>query len=304
MTYSIVAFDPEAQQMGVAVQSHHLAAGAHVIAAEAGVGVMAVQSYADRSYADTAMSLLRSGSPSEEVLSRLVTERERRSRRAQLLVLDHTGATAVYTGDRCVGIAGHSLGEKAITAANMVQSSNVWSQMLESFTANSGDLTSRMLVTLDVGEDAGGDWRGRQSAALKVVSTDSAVSVPVIDLRVDDSADPLAELRRLDELRRATDEMAGAFDEAAAGHLDNAVDTLDRVQEVYGAANREPLAWSAVLLLRAGRDSEAATRLEHVFSTEPGWRELIQRLPAAGLLPENPGLLEAVSDRSQLDHED
>lgn len=303
MTYSIVAIDQEAELMGVAVQSHHLAAGAHVIAAEAGVGVMAIQSYADRGYADIAMPLLRSGSPLGEVMLHLVRERERRSRRAQLLLLDREGGMAAHTGDGCVGAAGHSVGEHAIAAANMARSSDVWSGMLESFATSPGDLAARMLAALSAGEAAGGDWRGRQAAALTVVSTNPGVSTPMIDLRVDDSVDPLSDLVRLDELRRAAEEMAGAFDTAAAGHVDDAVAILDRVQRVYGSGNQEPLAWSAILLLRAGRASEAASRLERVFSTEPGWRELIRGLPAVGLLPDDPGLLQAVLDRPQTSDE-
>jgi uncharacterized Ntn-hydrolase superfamily protein len=290
MTYSIVAMDLHAQQMGMAVQSHHLAVGAHVMAAEPGVGVMAVQSFADRSYADMAMPMLRSGSPPEEVMLRLVLTGEGRWGRSQLLLLDSKGDTAAHTGDGCVGAAGHALGEQAIAGANMVRSPDVWSQMLESFTAARGDLASRMLAALDAGEEAGGDWRGRQSAALKVVPINRMMSVPVIDIRVDDSPNPLGELRRLDEMRRAADDMAAAFDTAAAGQVDDAVTTLDRVQGVYGSANQEPLAWSAILLLRAGRASEATARLERVFSTEPGWRDMIARLPEVGLLPDMPDL--------------
>lgn len=284
MTYSIVAADATTGQMGIAVQSHHLAAGAHVIAAEPGTGVLAVQSYAHHGYASLGLRLLRSGDSPEVTLDTLLAADPRGARRAQVAVLDNRGSLAVHTGSSCIAAAGHEIGAEHSVQANMVTSDRVWKSMSEAYQGSQGDLPLRLIEALEAAELVGGDLRGRQSAAMNVVSVDGLQNTRVIDLRVDDHPDPVTELRRLDVLRRGAEEMAGAFDVAKTGDNSEARVTLDRVQEVFGEENREPDAWAAVLALRSRDIPEAAQRLARVARTEPGWLELVEHLPAAGML--------------------
>lgn len=284
MTYSIVATDAATGQMGIAVQSHHLASGAHVIAAESGVGLLAVQSYAHRGYATLGLQLLRDGDSPETVLAALLEADPRGARRAQVAVLDNQGGVATHTGNACIAFAGHELGAAYSVQANMVKSDRVWMSMSEAYRRSAGDLPLRLIEALEAAEAAGGDLRGRQSAALQVVSADGSTAGGVIDLRVDDHPDPLAELRRLDTSRRAADQMAEAFAVAKAGDNSEALATLDRVQRVFGEENREPDAWAAVLALRSRDFADATRRLVRVAKTEPGWLELVAHLPAADML--------------------
>lgn len=283
MTYSIVATDATTGQMGIAVQSHHLAAGAHVIAAEPGTGVLAVQSYAHRGYATLGLQLMRAGDSPEAVLAALLDADPRGARRAQVAVVDIHGGMAAHTGEACIAAAGHVIGPGYSAQANMVKSASVWERMGEAYQRSVGDLPLRLIEALEAAETAGGDLRGRQSAAIRVVSVDSA-DIEVIDLRVDDHPDPVTELRRLDSLRRAAEEMARAFDLAKGRDISGALATLDRVQEVFGDDNHEPDAWAAVLALRDHDIAEATRRLARVAATEPGWLELVAHLPAADML--------------------
>jgi uncharacterized Ntn-hydrolase superfamily protein len=300
MTYSIVARDPGANQMGIAVQSHHLSVGAHVIAVEAGVGVMAVQSYANRDYAVDGLATLRSVGDAGATMRSLLETHSRTERRAQVAVLGVSGPPEVHTGHLCISHCGHVTNQDAAAQANMVQSRHLPEKMLQRFEASAGDLVSRLLDSLDAAEEEGGDWRGRQSAALTVVPITASGDSHPIDLRVDDHPDPLGELRRLDRIRRAAIEMDRAFGLAADGDLDAAVAILDATQEVY-ETNLEPTAWSAVLLARAGRLDHARSRLDRVIGVEPGWEGLVRALPAAALLPDDPSLIEALLKKATVD---
>lgn len=299
MTYTILARDSEANQMGIAVQSHHISAGAHVIAAEPGVGVMAIQSYADRRYAQEGLEALRQGMSAEQTIRGLIEAHPHGESRAQVSVLPTGGPPAVHTGVRCVENAGHlSSGDVAILA-NMVRSESVWPAMLTSYVAGPGDLAERLLSALEAGEGEGGDWRGRQSAALRIVPIEVGEGpMPVVDLRVDDHHDPLGELRRLDRLRRASETMGEAFAVACRGQIDKAIELLDSAQEAYGSENPEPVFWSAVLLTRAGRAAEAAMRIRAAGELNAGWLEFFSRLPKADLLPHEPGLVREVLDKA------
>ncbi|MGB8361935.1 MAG: DUF1028 domain-containing protein, partial [Acidimicrobiia bacterium] len=194
------------------------------------------------------------------------------------------GASAVHTGRACIAAAGHEIGAGYSVQANMVKGDRVWKSMSEAYEESGGDLPLRLIEALDAAEAAGGDLRGRQSAAIQVVSTDNSIASEVLDLRVDDHPDPLTELRRLDTLRRAVEQMAGAFSDAKTGDSSEALATLDRVQEVFGEKNREPDAWAAVLALRSRDFADATRRLARVARTEPGWLELVAHLPAADML--------------------
>jgi uncharacterized Ntn-hydrolase superfamily protein len=199
-TYSICACDLEAGRWGVATQSKFLAVGSVVPWAEALVGAIATQSYANPRYGPEGLELLRQGVSAEDVVERLTAADPGRSLR-QLGVVDGRGRAATYTGDGCHAWAGGRIGEGYAAQGNILVSGETVAALAETFEATAGTtLAERLLDCLDAAEAAGGDRRGRQSAALLVVERDggyAGLCDTLVDLRVDDHPDPLAELRRL-----------------------------------------------------------------------------------------------------------
>jgi uncharacterized Ntn-hydrolase superfamily protein len=295
MTYSLVARDPETGELGVAAQSHFFALGPLVTWAEPGVGAVATQSFAEPSYGPQGLALMREGRPAAEALESLVADDPHPELR-QVAMVDADGAAAAHTGAGCVSAAGHRVGAGISGQANMVESPAVWEGMLAAFEAADGDLAGRLLAALDAAEAAGGDMRGRQSAALLVVGGER-MERPWegvrVDLRVDDHPDPLGQLRRLLDHRRAYDLIGRALfipgvitGRFAAGEVD--VDAtaaeLARAQELLGD-NPEPTMWRAVLLARAGRIAEARQDLRRATTATPRLAEFAHRLADAGFLP-------------------
>jgi uncharacterized Ntn-hydrolase superfamily protein len=206
MTYSLVARDAETGELGVAVQSRAFRTGAVCAWARAGVGAIATQSFTDIRYGVRGLELLAEGVGPEEALARLLADDERPEFR-QVAFLGTDGQTAAHTGDACVPFAGHIDEENVSVQGNMLASQDVWPAMLDGFRSAHGSLADRLLHTLDAAEAAGGDYRGRQAGAVLVVSAERSDTEPwdgrVVDVRVDDSEDPLAELRRLVRLTEA-----------------------------------------------------------------------------------------------------
>jgi uncharacterized Ntn-hydrolase superfamily protein len=207
MTYSIVARDPVTGEMGVAVQSCYFSVGTVVPWAEAGVGVVATQSFVDPSYGPLGLELLRRGKSAPEALPALVAVDPEAAHR-QVAMIDSTGRVAVHTGSQCIPAAGHCLGEQVSAQANLMRKDTVWGAMIAAFTKTVGDLAARLLAALEAAEEQGGDLRGRQSVAMLIVAA-RATGKPwidrVVDLRVEDHPDPVNELKRLLELKRAQD---------------------------------------------------------------------------------------------------
>jgi uncharacterized Ntn-hydrolase superfamily protein len=205
-TYSICACDLAAGQWGVATQSKFLAVGSVVPWAEPHVGAIATQAYANPRYGPGGLALLREGLTAEEVVARLTDADEDRAQR-QLGVVDGEGRAATYTGDECHAWAGGRTGEGYAAQGNILVSEATVGAMAEAFEATaSKPLAERLLDSLDAAEAAGGDSRGRQSAALLVVERDGgygSLSDVLVDLRVDDHSDPLVELRRIHRLHDA-----------------------------------------------------------------------------------------------------
>ena len=205
-TYSICACDLEAGRWGVATQSKFLAVGSIVPWAEARVGAIATQSYANPRYGPDGLDLLRGGASAEEVVERLTSADPDRSLR-QLGVVDGRGRAATYTGEGCHAWAGGRTGEGYAAQGNILVSGETVAALAATFEATAGKaLAERLLDCLDAAESAGGDSRGRQSAALLVVERDggyAGLCDTLVDLRIDDHTDPLAELRRLYRLHDA-----------------------------------------------------------------------------------------------------
>jgi uncharacterized Ntn-hydrolase superfamily protein len=323
-TFSIVARDPQTGQIGVAVQSHWFAVGQIVPWAEAGVGAVATQSFVDPAYGKLGLDLLRAGKGAPDVLRGLLgTDANCQVR--QVAVIDANGNVATFTGSRDIqaagGIAGNatgapvqipcgadggtlSVGRDFAVQANLMSNDKIWPAMAKAFAETKGDLAERMLAALDGAQSVGGDIRGKQSAALIVVnakSTGKPWEDQIFNLRVDDNPAPLDELRRLVALQRAYNHMNAG--DLATEHNDN-----EGALREYSAAEQiaattagipksryaEMIYWHAVALVNMKRVDEALPLFARTFGMEAGWRELTPRLTKAGLLPDDPKLIERI----------
>lgn len=294
-TYSIVARDPATGELGVAVQSHWFSVGSIVAWAEAGVGAVATQSFVDPSYGKNGLDLMRAGKSAPDTLKELLAKDEAREVR-QVAMIDSQGRVDAWTGKNDIQAAGHIVGKDFSVQANLMLNDKVWPAMAQAFENTRGDLAERMLAALDAAQAAGGDIRGQQSAAMIVVTgkpTGQAWKDRIFDLRVDDSPQPLKELRRLVKLQRAYNHMN-------AGDL--AVEKKDNEGALreYGAAeklvpdNAEMIYWHAVALVNMGRVDESLPLFRKVFAMDPNWITLTPRLPKAGLLPDDPKIIEKI----------
>ncbi|MFQ5946055.1 MAG: DUF1028 domain-containing protein [Anaerolineae bacterium] len=203
-TFSIVAYDAEAEAWGVAVQSKFLAVGAVVPWARAGVGALATQAWANLSYGPDGLHLLHQGLSAEEVVDRLVSPDDDRGQR-QLGVIDAKGGAAAFTGEECLDWAGHVTGDGYTCQGNILAGEAVVADMASVYEESGGDLADRLLRALEAGQAAGGDSRGKESASLLVVKEGGSYGGwldRMVDLRVDDHPDPIPELARILDLHR------------------------------------------------------------------------------------------------------
>ncbi len=294
-TYSIVARDPKTGELGVAVQSHWFSVGPIVAWAEAGVGAVATQSFVDPSYGKLGLDLLRAGKSAPDALRALLAGDEGRDVR-QVAMIDSQGRVDAWTGKNDIQAAGHIVGKDYSVQANLMLNDKVWPAMSVAFENARGDLADRLLAALDAAQAAGGDIRGKQSAALIVVTGKPSGQFwkdRTFDLRVDDSSEPLKDLRRLVTLQRAYNHMNAG--DLAVEHKDNA-----RALREYGAAeklvpdNAEMIYWHAVALVNMNRVDESLPLFRRVFAMDPNWATLTPRLPKSGLLPNDPKLIERI----------
>lgn len=193
MTWSIVARDPATGEVGIAVATCAFAVGARVPHVETGVGAVASQAFVNPYYGPRGLALMRAGASAEDAV-RILTAADAGRDQRQLHAMDAEGRLAAYTGAGCVPWCGHLVRGGFSVAGNMLAGEAVITETARAFEAAPGPLAPRLLAALRAGEAAGGDKRGRQSAALLV---HDAEAYPLIDVRVDDHADPLAELARL-----------------------------------------------------------------------------------------------------------
>ncbi|MFQ6615262.1 MAG: DUF1028 domain-containing protein [Fidelibacterota bacterium] len=294
-TYSIVALDSQTGQLGVAVQSHWFSVGTVVPWARAGVGAVATQSFARIDYGPDGLGLMEEGMTAEEALVRLI-DQDRGQEVRQVAMVDIDGNVAVHTGLRCIEAAGHQTGKGYSVQANLMGSPTVWPAMAKAFESAQGDLASRMLAALEAAEKEGGDIRGRQSAAMLIV-TGEPTGVPwkdvILDLRVDDDPDPLGELRRLIRIHRAYEHANRGDARLEKDDVEGALEEYRKAAELY-PENPELPFWTAVTLADGGRLPEALPVFKTVFSTDSRWRELVPRLVKSKLLPDDPQVIEAI----------
>jgi uncharacterized Ntn-hydrolase superfamily protein len=275
-TYSIVAFDPETGATGVAVQSHWFSVGGLVAWAEPGVGAVATQANVEVSYGPRGIDRMRAGDSASEALAALTGADELAAVR-QVAMVDAHGGVAAHTGTECMPFAGQTVGAHHSCQANMMAGPEVWPAMSAAFEATGGGLTERLLAALDAGEEAGGDVRGRQSAAILVVPGTGEAWERIVDLRVEDHPEPLVELRRLSELHDAY-VVAGEGDELAGEgrHAEAAAKYLEAHERAPGATELE--FWAALSLIEQGQTDAGLRHLRATIAENAGWRELLDRL--------------------------
>ncbi len=324
-TFSIVARDPQTGDLGVAVQSHWFAVGQIVPWAEAGVGAVATQSFVDPSYGKLGLELLRTGKSAPEALRGLLAADASCDVR-QVAIIDSSGNVATFTGAHDIQSAGGTAGSATAATqvpcgtsgggtftagrdfaaqANLMSNDRIWPAMAQAYSQSSGDLADRLLAALDAAQSAGGDIRGKQSAALIVVKAKSSGKRwldEVFNLRVDDAPEPLKELRRLVALQRAYNHMN-------AGDLATEHNDSEGALREYSAAEQiasttagipqsryaEMIYWHAVALVNMKRVDEAMPLFAKAFQLEPSWRELTTRLPRSNLLPDDPQLIARIT---------
>jgi uncharacterized Ntn-hydrolase superfamily protein len=252
VTFSVIARDAGTGDLGIAVSSCILAVGRAVPTVRPGVGVVAVQARSRRGLGTSLMAGLADGTSPQDLVRRASHAAEDVDR--QIAVLDAAGQVAADTGRGSLPASGHLLGEGFSVQGNMLASPDVLPAMAQAFTATGGGLADRLLAALTAGQDAGGDLRGRQSAALQVVSGSPATEDDDgvrVDLRVDDSGDPVAQLRMLRNLQRAYDER---------DYETLAVFAPEGARDLY----------AALAASRRGDRAAARTALEAVRN-RPGW---------------------------------
>lgn len=295
-TFSIVARDPSTGEIGVAVQSHWFSVGSVVPWVEAEVGAVATQSIADPSYGKLGLDLMRAGKSASGALKALLAGDEGRELR-QVAMIDAQGRAAAHTGSRNIPEAGHIVGDNYAVQANLMINDRVWPGMSRAFEAAPGDLAERMMQALEAGQESGGDIRGKQSAALVIVTgTNSGKPWEDrrFDLRVEDHPEPLRELRRLLQVQRAYHHME-AGDQAIERDDYSAAMQAYKNAEALIPDNPEAFFWHAVALVNVDRLDEALPIFQNTFAMDENFRSLAPRLVICGMLPDDATLIERIT---------
>ena len=294
-TYSIVARDAATGRLGVAVQSHWFSVGSSVLWAEPGIGAVATQSFVDPNYGPLGLQLMRNGKTANQALTALLAADEHADVR-QVGMVDANGVVANHTGENAIIEHCEIAGEGYTVQANLMWKPTVCTAMVAAYESADGDLAERMMLALEAAEGEGGDIRGKQSAAMLVVSNDRSQPAwggRIIDLRVEDLAEPLVELRRLLTMARAYNFMNEGDEHMTVGAVDEAVKAYSAAEALVPDSH-EMIFWHAATLAGAGQVDESLPIFARAFELWPQWRELVPRLPAAGLLPDDDDLIERI----------
>lgn len=284
-TYSIVAYDEKTGEMGVAVQSHWFSVGTLVTWGEAGVGVVATQSFVNPDFGPQGLTLMKVGLSPKQALESMLAADEGRAVR-QVALLNTKGEVAAHTGKNCIAAAGHIEGKHYSVQANMMLNEEVWGAMAKAFEETEAPLAERMMAALEGAESVGGDIRGKQSAAILVVRGESMGKVwqdRLVDLRVEDHANPIAEIKRVLKVHRAYEHMNKGDLAVEHGDMDLAMKEYVAAEEMF-PDNEEMKYWHAVTLVNNEKLKEALPIFKEVFAKNKNWKILTPRLIDAGLL--------------------
>ncbi|MHA2180767.1 MAG: DUF1028 domain-containing protein [Promethearchaeota archaeon] len=285
-TYSIVARDPKTGEMGVGVQSHYFSVGSVVDWGASGVGVVATQSFVNKSFGLRGLELMKQGKSPEQALDILLSDDDGKNVR-QVALLDSQGRVAVHTGSKCIKYAGHETGDNFSVQANMMLKDTVWPAMAQAFKEHKDTpLPERILKTLKAAEAEGGDIRGKQSAAILIVKAapvENKWDDAFMDIRVEDHPEPLKELSRLITLRRAYENMDKGDVAMEKGDENGALKEYGTAMEMC-PDNIEMKYWTAISLANKKRFDEAIQLFAEIFKVDNNWRILTERLPDVDLL--------------------
>jgi uncharacterized Ntn-hydrolase superfamily protein len=295
MTYSIVARDKKTGEFGVAVQSHYFQVSPAVPWALAGVGAVATQSHVNLSYGPLGLELLQAGYTAEQALKAL-TAGDPRAEVRQCAIVDAAGNVAAHTGAKCIPAAGHVLGDGFSCQANLMEKDTVWDAMAEAFSTTDAPLAERMMAALEAAEAEGGDIRGKQSAAMVVVAatnTGRSWDDRIIDLRVEDAAEPLPELRRLLRIKRAYMTAGDADVLEEKGDIGGAIAKLQEALAI--APEMVELRFMAGVTMASAGDLDGGCALIAEAVRKNGrWVEALHRFAAVDLVrPEVVSAIEA-----------
>ena len=296
-TFSIVARDPKTGQLGVAVQSHWFSVGSVVPWAQAGVGAVATQSLVDPAYGPLGLNMMRVGKTAPEALKSLIAGDPGQAVR-QVAMIDASGRVAAHTGQRCIKPAGHIVDtdNQFSVQANLMSNERIWPAMAEAYRTAEGDLADRLIAALEAAQHAGGDIRGRQSAAILVVrATPSGQpwNDRLFDLRVEDHPQPVQELKRLVQLQRAYQLMNDGDVAIEHGDFDTANQAYTDAEKLAPHIVEIPF-WRAVTLAGTDKSDKSLGIFRSVFAREPVWADLIDPLVESKLLPDNPQLIKQI----------
>ena len=295
MTFSLLARDDATGRLGLATATHAYGVGPVADHTRAGVGVVATQSFVEVSYGPLGLDLIERGTPAGEALDKLVAA-DPDSDIRQVAYLGTTGPVAHHTGARCVPSCGGLADGPVAAIGNMLDNDGVLPAVVQAFRGADGDLADRLLAGLAAGDEAGGDVRGRMSAALRVVTGEPPANPwqgTLVDLRVDLDPDPVGRLRESLRIHRAY----GVFFESvfAPGLVTGAEPVLgdDLEKALAGLAatqvelgdDLEPTVWRGVLLLRAGRVEEGAALIARGIAARPQFARFVDGMAATGMLP-------------------
>jgi len=297
-TYSIVARDPQTGEMGVAVQSHWFSVGSMVAWGEAGVGVVATQSFVNPSFGQHGLELLKTGKTAQEVVDELIASDEGRDVR-QLAIVDSKGNSSGYTGVKCISEAGHIVGNGYSVQANMMLNNTVWGAMSKAFENSEGPLAERLITALEAAQNEGGDIRGKQSACLLVVRGDATGNLwqdRLIDLRVEDNPEPVSEIKRLLKVYRAYEHMNKGDLAVEKNDMILAMDEYNAAMQMF-PENLEMKYWTAVTLANTGQIEKSLPMFKEIFVMDKNWKELTKRLSPVGLLTVNEDILKKILEQ-------
>ncbi len=285
-TFSIVARDSITGEMAVAVQSHWFSVGTAVSWAEAGVGAVATQSFVNKSFGIRGLELLKKGLTSQQALDSLLKNDEGREVR-QVAIVDTKGNVATHTGKGCIQYATQIQGNQFSVQSNMMLGNQVSIAMANAFRKSTGKpLGERMLLALEAAQGAGGDIRGQQSAALLIVPAKSEGKPwdeRTIDLRVDDSKEPIKELRRLYTVQVAYEHMNKGDLAVEKNDMAGAMNEYNTAMKMI-PGNLEMQYWTAITLANNKQVDKALPMLKKIFIKDRNWKELTRRLPPVKLL--------------------
>lgn len=285
-TYSIVAMDEKTGEMGIGVQSHWFSVGTIVSWAKSGVGVVATQSFVNPAYGPEGIKLMESGVSAKNTLSRLISEDKSRDYR-QVAMLDINGSISAFTGEKCIISSGQYIGKNFSVQANMMLNDNVIPAMKNAFLLNSNlPIAERIIKVFEAAEKSGGDIRGKQSASILVVGPEKVKNEwedKKIDLRVDDSENPIKEIKRLLNVNKAYQHMNKGDIAIEKGDMEMALIEYERAEMLF-PNNLEMKFWKAVALLNNSRIKQAKKIFNYVIEKDGNWEILLLRLPASNLV--------------------